>query len=207
MTPFGDDLRVYLSSRGLTVSGSAAAAATWLVPLLVARFGVPLRGDGGDLPTELDTMSVLAFVIPISAVLRLLDEGPPALLRTRARVLRKLRACVVLVTLALGAANAALIARFDGLPVKHLVAVVLAQSALGVLGCCALGSGRGWIVPGTVTLIATTPGLLPWEINAVYNQQLTATMIAIAGLLTILGVTAYVTLGLERARVNEEQTS
>jgi len=202
VTPSRDDVWVYLSARGLTRSACAGGAAAWLLPLLVARFGVPLRGDARDLPAELDTMSVLAFVIPITAGLRLLDEGPPSLLRTRSRTFRTLRIGIVLAIFAQCAASAALIAWFAQLPGAHLIAVVLAQNALGIIGSATLGSGRFWVLPGSLTLLATTPGLLPWEINASYNQKLTAQMSVLAAVLIGFAAAAYLTWGLERARLS-----
>ena len=161
------------------------------------------RGGLGD-PRRLQRGGQVGDLLQrlVPAGLRLLDEGPPSLGRTRSRTIRTFRIGIMLAFFAQCAASAALIAWFAQLPRAHLIAVVLAQTALGIMGSSTLGSGRGWVLPGSLTLLATTPGLLPWEINAIYNQKLTAQMSVHVALLIGFAAAAYLTWGLERARLS-----
>lgn len=200
MRPGLENLAIYWRARALSLPEVLVMLGVWLCPMAVVGLGVPLRRDGSDLPAEINSFAVLAFVIPVAALLRLLDEGPNGLVRTRRRGLALLRVVVAAVTILLTGALALVIAAVVSLPSRHVVALAIAQSAMGVAASTVIGSSRGWLVPGALTLLATAPGLVPWPANLVYNAQQTTALARLAGLLSVVAVAAYGRWGLAAAR-------
>ena len=172
----------------------------WLLPVAVASIGVPFRRDGTDMLAEVDSISVLAFMVPVASAMRFLEEGPTSLTRTRRRPLGLLRAGAAVTLVGVTSFGAGLTALACSLPVHHVVALVATQAALAVFASSFLGSSRGWLVPGAATLVASTPGLVPWNVNLAYNLDLTEALTWIAGMVTVIAVGRFAARGLGNAR-------
>lgn len=196
----GGDLEAYWRARALSRRDALVMLAAWMFPVVVSGLGVPLRRDGTDMPAEIDSLGVLAFVVPVAAAMRLLEEGPVSLVRTRVRRLTWPRALIATLTVVVTGAGAAASATVVSLPLQHSIALVVTQSSLGVLGTTGLGPTRGWLMPGGLTLLATAPGVVPWRGNLFYNGQRTGELTLLAVTLTAVAVMAYARSGLSRAR-------
>ena len=195
-----NSIRTYWSVRALSRAEAMVALLSWLLPLAVASIGVPFGRAGTEMLAEVDSISVLAFMVPVASAMRFLEEGPTSLTRTRRRPLGLLRAGAAVTLVGVTSFGAGLTALACSLPVHHVVALVATQAALAVFASSFLGSSRGWLVPGAATLVASTPGLVPWNVNLAYNLDLTEALTWIAGMVTVIAVGRFAARGLGNAR-------
>lgn len=142
-----------------------------------------------------DSGVIVGLVLPLVVMSRILDEGPHQLVVGASRALARARLCWVggyAGAVAVGSATAWWIAP---VPFSLFAADALFLAAVTVLGVGTLGSRLGWILPLASALVASAPGLVPWQANLLYRQGHAAILLLIAAIVATAGSAGYARFG------------
>ncbi|WP_213451108.1 hypothetical protein [Rhizomonospora bruguierae] len=172
MKPVGI-LTAYVAARGVTRRGLAAYAVTWLAVAFAARFSMSALGLQFAPPgsAALDTVAVVLMLLPAGLLAGFLASQAPSLEATRSR--RRHPAQLLWVGMI---AVVAVLTPWLALP---LLPGAVDPGAFFATWCLTVGVWfvLAFFVPavvagaGTFGVLAlfSTPGLVPWEQNIVYN--------------------------------------
>jgi hypothetical protein len=162
--------------------------------------------------TTLDSTVLLGVVLPVSVLVMTLRDASAWIAATSPRSLLVQRAAWLTVLFVSAVAVAGLVAWPLGpsqLPsVVFLATIILFE--LAVLSTTILGSNLGWLLPGVVALVCSTPGLVPIEYNWLVSANKVYGLKATAIALGLVAGACYVLLdeyGLRRqTRLIERQS-
>jgi hypothetical protein len=182
----------YAKAHGVTARGVLAYLGAWVAVAAASRFGVSALGLEMAEPgsTPMDTIAVLLMLVLVAIVSRCLTGRLPALEATRSRGPQPAR-LVWSAVVGLGAAVGPLLT----MPLLHGAidrmtflagwGVVLGLHL--VLGAVLAGP---FAMVGTFAVLAvfTTPSLLPWPANIIYNVDLRETSATIGAVLVGTGL-------------------
>jgi hypothetical protein len=168
---FRDDARAAIAAaHRFSWRGAVALVASWVALAVAAKVSLPLQYPYQALDEMISTGIVVGLILPISVSVIVLDEGPAHLVAGAARRLiwsRALSAGAYAVVTLLGAVSAASAVNVD---FDLLVGDAMFLSATALIGVSALGLRLGWILPTAVALVASAPGLIPWQANLLYRH-------------------------------------
>lgn len=191
-------IRLAAASRGVD--------ARWMLTLLVT-IGLAIGGaslayqmrtpaDRQDSGMTLDSTVLLGVVLPISVLATTLRDASAWIAATSPRSLVAQRAVWLTVLFGSAIAVAGLVAW--PLEPAQLPTVVflgtLVLFDLAVLSTTLFGSNLGWLLPGLVALVCSTPGLVPIDYNWLVSASKTRGLTIIAIALGVVAGICYVLL-------------
>lgn len=177
--------------RGLTSRWLCYMAGAWLGLGVFTFVALPLKFPLEAQDEMVDSGVVVGLVVPLAVMSRILDEGPVHLVASAARNLTAVRlgwATAFLCVACIGSVVAWTIAP---VPFSLFLSDTFFLGAATVLGVGVLGSRLGWLLPLVVTLVASGPGLIPWQSNLLYREDTSIVLLLLAGAVTVLGLIAY----------------
>lgn len=187
----------YAAARGVTLGGAAAYALTWLAIAASSRFSMSALGLQFAPPgtASLDTVAVMLLLLPAAILTNCLASQTPTLEMTRSRrryPAQQLWAGVIMIV--------ALLSPWTVAPLLHRSIDI---SAFFVTWCVTLGT---WLLilsigPAIAAFILTflmlalfsTPSLVPWRANIIYNLEVQNIAALVAAIL-FLGAATLSTL-------------
>lgn len=168
--------RAQLAARGVSVRGLLGLLAAWAVVLLTSRVSVTALGFQFGPPgsAPLDTAGVVLLVLPAAVLAQWTRARTPELELTRARHLQPYES---LWALGLGGFALVVPLALAGLLHEAINTRVFMADWYLTVGVCLLLSAltRSLIGPiggFAVLAVFSTPGLVPWHLNIVYNLDL-----------------------------------
>jgi hypothetical protein len=185
----------WCAAHGVRSRWVAAVVASWGGLAGFATVTVPLKYPLAARADVVDSGVVVGLLVPLVISGLVLDEGPPDLVRGASRTLGAYRLALGAIYLATAAAGAAATALLVGLPVALIVLDGLAAGGLVVLGTVLLGPRAGWLPAASVSVVVSTPGLVPWEWNAAYQREVGPWFAGTVALLLAAALGAYVRRG------------
>ncbi len=177
--------------HGVTAAWTAGCLAAWIGTILVAAVSVPLKFPYEVAGTIIDSASVVGLLVPVAVVGLCLREGPRHLVLGAARPLWPQRLALALACTSAVCAGAWALTVLANLPTAVIlldaqlyVGLLLVSTSLG-------GVTLGWVTPLALTLVMSAPGLIPWQWNFLYNQDVTLERWAAVAAVLAVGLAAY----------------
>jgi hypothetical protein len=181
-----------MKAHGVTLRGSVAYLLVWALIALASRFSISALGlqFAPQGSSSLDTVAILLMLLPATIIVRCLCSQAPTLEVTRSRG-RQPAQLLWATTLGLAAFGSPMLAA----PLLHRsidkVAFLAGWSL--ILGLClVLGAvlATPFAALGSFSTLAifSTPGLLPWRANVLYNVDIKNTSVVIGATLLIIGI-------------------
>lgn len=191
-------LATLLAARRVTPRLLAVLAAAWLTLFAFASVTVPLKYPYESPGVELmDSGVVAGLVAPISVLGRTLDEPCLQLLAAASRRTWRERlgwaALVLALTVAVTALMTPILPRVVSGQLLVADAALLSGVSLATGGF--IGGDLAWLGPLTLVGIASAPGLVPAQWNALYAASNTQLAWILAVLSAILGAATYACRG------------
>jgi hypothetical protein len=192
MTFCDDGWAAVLAAHRASWRSALALIVSWVALAGAARVSLPLQYPYQALDQMISTGVVVGVVLPVGVSVLVLDEGSQQLVAGASRRLARSRAMALGAYLAvtlLGASSAATAVSVDsGLFVGDAVFL----SACALLGVSALGIRLGWLFPAAAALIASAPGLIPWQANLLYRHGYADDLMPYTAGLLAMGAVGYV---------------
>lgn len=190
-------------SHGVTPRTLVVVVIGWIVAAAAARVGLPPIDRGSELTSRpLETFGTLAVCIPASLHAALLGDGLPWLGAVSPRSLKGLR-FVWIGTTATCACLPALIWAWTldpRVPRVHALFVWILVYSCAVLSVAVIRVDLAAVLPLVVTVVFTTPRLVPFEDNVLYNDRMTGRLIVVAVVSLVIGGLIYTAAGDRRGR-------
>ncbi|MGL4178194.1 MAG: hypothetical protein ACRCSN_19235 [Dermatophilaceae bacterium] len=159
---------------GVDTSTVAAWCATWATVLLLNVVTLPAVDPSFAVEERpMESVSTVALVLPAALAVHLTHDRLGWLALTSPRRIRLLDLgwCLVVV-LAQGALAAGVAALSFGIPAAHLTGVAALLTGVAIGAARILGQTAGTAVPFVALAAMSTRGVVPWELNVVYNLDL-----------------------------------
>jgi hypothetical protein len=181
----------YAAARGVTLTGAAAYGLMWLLIAGSSRFSMSALGLQFAPPgsASLDTVAVMLLLVPAGILTSCLGSQTPTLEATRSR------RCYPSQQLWVGVIT--VVAVLSPLTVAPILHRSIDVAAFFITWCITLGtwliiaSFASTIVAATVTFMMlagfSTPNLVPWRANIVYNLEAKNAASLIAAILFLGG--------------------
>lgn len=183
------------AGRGLSIRWVVYIGLAWFALAVISNARLPFRFPFAEHDDMIDSAVVVGLVLPLSVMARMLDEGAPHLVAGASRRLVEARcawAVAFLCVTSLGAVGAWLV---SPVPFDLFMSDALFFGFAMVLGVGLLGSRLGWLVPTTITFLASAPGIVPWQANLLYREDMTSTLLLFVAIVGFAAMVAYVRNG------------
>jgi hypothetical protein len=185
-------------SRGMTSRAIVTLAAAWLVAGVSARVGIPRVDRPHELiPRPMETFGTLAVCIPASLHATLLKDELSWLGAVSPRSLQGSRLAWLATTATFGCLAALIwVATLaPGVPHAHAFALWVLVFGCAVISVVVIRHDLAAVLPLVVTVVFTTPRLIPFDHNLIYNVRRTESLGASAIAVLIVSVVAYTMFG------------
>lgn len=183
--------RPWRKAHGLTAAWAAGCLAAWIGTILVAAVSVPLKYPYEAAGTIIDSASVVGLLVPVAVVGLCLREGPRHLVLGAARPLWPQRLALALACSTAVFAGAWTLALLADLPTTVVLLDAQLYFALLLVSTSLWGVALGWVTPLALALLMSAPGLIPWQWNFLYNQDVTLERWAAVAAVLAVGLSAY----------------
>ncbi|MGL5824418.1 MAG: hypothetical protein ACRCYU_06215 [Nocardioides sp.] len=180
-----------LATRGLSPRWWGSLVAAWLAVAVFARVSLPLKFPFDAQDKMIDSGVVVGLVVPIAVMTQLLDEGSPQLVAGAARRLRRSRWLMAGGYVALAAVGGLVVGLLAPAPRLLVLGDALLLAGLSVFGAGLLGARLAWLVPLSVTMVVSAPGLVPWSANLPYRTESACEVLMIALVVAGAGLATY----------------
>ncbi len=176
------------------------AAVSWAFVATAVALRLPEIAPTPSAPRELETLGTFSLILPVSIQVSMLQARMPWLLRGAVRSPAGLRARWLAGVAVLNAGACTAVASLMLLPVRPFILIWLLLSGASLLALAAVGVRAGAAAPFVVLVsFSLGSGLPPWHINIIYNPDLEPVLRAVALVVAVVGVVAYLRFG-ERCR-------
>ncbi|MBO4210005.1 hypothetical protein [Micromonospora echinofusca] len=163
----------FATARGVTLWGVAAYAALWLLIGVVAQFSMSALGLRFAPPgsSSLDTVAVVFMLLPAAALASSTVSRATELEAVRARPILRAQSLWMLVVLGAGsigpwATSFALPQAVDR--ISYVAAWCIVFASVLIVGAISTVMVASMCTMGLIAAFST-PGLVPWEYNLMYN--------------------------------------
>lgn len=186
-------LRAYAKAHGVTGRATAAYLLVWLGIAVTARYrlsslGLNFAPEGSS---PLDTIAILTTLLPASIVARCLRSRLPHLDATRSRPRQPTHLLWVAALCLVAAASPLLIAPILQAQINKTAFLATWSVVLGsyLLAAALLPAAAALAATLTMMILFSTPGLIAWDHNVVYNVQLSGVAATIGATLLVATIT------------------
>ncbi len=186
-------LRAYAKAHGVTARAIVAYVLIWFGIAVTARYRLSSLGlnfaPAGSSP--LDTVAILTTLLPAGVIARCLRSRVDHLEATRARNLQPTRAIWAGTLCLIAAASPLLIAPILQEQINKLAFLATWSVVLGtyLLSAAAMPAGAALAATLLLMIVFSTPELIPWNFNILYNVNLSGLTAVTGAALLVAAVT------------------
>ncbi|MGL5823951.1 MAG: hypothetical protein ACRCYU_03805 [Nocardioides sp.] len=195
MNSHSEVIGIWLAGHRIAVAWLSLVAVSWGVVTSFALITLPLQFPYEAAGQFVNSGVVVGLVVPVAITAGLLEEGPAQLLAGAARELAAYRVATGVVFLVLVVLLASLAALPRWVPSGLVIGDSACYAALTLLGTGVVGLGRGWLLPLGAAMIASAPGVIPWQVNYLYLAGHGDDLAPVTAVTALLGLVVYARCG------------